>query len=280
MSHNQIKRLRELEAHRRLDTLILAHNQISSVIGLADLTRLQKLDLRYNSLSSMHGIGSLPALRELLLDGNSIERITGLEELPSLSTLSLNKNRLQNLDGVEAAQRLVTLNVADNEIDDIYAVEPAMALAFIANLDVRGNALCMRLRHLHLRIIHRLPGLTCLNGESVSSEMKVNAANLHGADLASRRRIFHRVLPDQMFTDPAVLVDPTEDAHRSSEAALDRLAQRLANEALEAGAQDSVATHATALGTSVFRSNQNSPQQSRSGSMADVGSRYASPASN
>lgn len=265
LSHNEIKRLRELEAHKRLVTLILAHNQISSVIGLSHLTRLQTLDLRHNSLSSMYGIGPLPALRELLLDGNSIDRISGLHELPALNTLSLRGNRLQSLDGIQDAQRLVCLDVADNAIDDIYALEPGMALPFIAELQVLGNPLCMHLRHVDLRIIHRLPGLTKLNGVAMTAETKVNAANLHGADMASRRRIFHRVLPDQMFTDPTVLIDPVQDARRSSEAMLDRLAARLASEALEEGSRDTLATHGAAMGAAVFRSNHNSPQASRAG---------------
>ena len=263
LSHNQIKRLRELETHKRLVTLILAHNQIPSVIGLSHLTRLQKLDLRCNSLTSMFGIGKLPALRELLLDGNSIDRISGLDELPALNVLSMRDNGLQNIDGIQDAQRLVSLDISGNQVDDIYALEPAMSLPFLAELSMTDNPLCVRLRHLDLRIIHRLPGLGKLNGVDVTAETKVNAANLHGADVAARRSIFHRVLPDQMFTDPTILIDPAEDARRSSEATIDRLAQRLSSEALEDGARDAAATQSAAMGSAVFRSsNTNSPSSS------------------
>jgi dynein assembly factor 1 len=228
-------------------------------MGLSHLTRLQKLDLSHNALTSMRGLGGLPRLRTLLLNDNCIDRITGIEQLPSLVTLNVSGNKLDSLDGVQCAHKMVDLDVSNNYIGDIYSLEPAVALPFLACLVVKGNPLCLRLRHLRLRIVHRLPGLTSLDGEAVTAEVKVNAANLHGADLVSRRRIFHRVLPDQMFTDPAALIDAAEDAHRSSEAVLDRLSQRLAADAIEAGTREAHTTHTSAMGASVFRTTPSSP---------------------
>jgi hypothetical protein len=76
--------------------------------------------------------------------------------------------------------------LARNEVASLDDVAALAHLCSLETLDLAGNPV-QNQEHYRLRLLHTLPSLAELDARPIQAEERVDAANLHGADAASRR---------------------------------------------------------------------------------------------
>ncbi|WIA19886.1 hypothetical protein OEZ85_005786 [Tetradesmus obliquus] len=181
LSYNQIRYIRDLSEFRRLSRLVLDGNQIEHIgSGLRQLHCLQHLSLSGNKLSSCQGLEGLTSLRELALDGNRLTSLAPLAALSGLEVLLAAHNHLSSCEGVQGLVSLRRLDVSGNALRRLEALRPACGLQLLGELDLAANPL-EAAQNVRLHTVYLLPQVSLLNGSAVSSEEKVDAANMAGA---------------------------------------------------------------------------------------------------
>lgn len=94
---NRLRSLRGLEALRSLRVLSAASNQLQDTAGAGSATRLTSLDLRSNGLRGCEELGSMVALRSVDLSSNQLSQLPSLAALTALRTLDLAANAVPSI---------------------------------------------------------------------------------------------------------------------------------------------------------------------------------------
>lgn len=189
-----------VDAHLRLETLLLDHNKLRSLRGVEVLEHLAHFSVSSNQLQDTAGAGALIRVRTLDLSKNTLTTCDELGEMVALQTCHLQKNRLTRLPSLAKLQALSDLDLSSNNLPDLEALTSAIGSAKsrllqvspLATLDVRGNPLLDGRDDVRLELLHQLPNLSSLCGEPAQPHERVFAHNLHGADserLADIRRV-------------------------------------------------------------------------------------------
>lgn len=181
VSFNNIQTLPENFNCTYLTKLNVAHNRVSKIRGLKQLTFLAELDLSHNCLAETTGVGAVAAnVSSLSLAHNSISKIgPKFMQFGMLRTLDLSHNRIGDLYNLSHCSVLRSLNLRDNFLSGVRQAEYLAKLSALESLTVEGNALASQTDCFY-RIIFRLENLTELNGEEISAEDRVKAANTYG----------------------------------------------------------------------------------------------------
>eukprot|EP01138_Halocafeteria_seosinensis_P005160 gb/GECG01005275.1/.p1 GENE.gb/GECG01005275.1/~~gb/GECG01005275.1/.p1 ORF type:complete len:489 (+),score=83.67 gb/GECG01005275.1/:1-1467(+) len=224
LSNNNISELNDISQHASLQILKLSGNQISRIHDLSSLSFLRHLDLSNNSLSSVEELVTADRLVSLDISGNEICTLEPLKRLQYLERLDAANNLLTHLEGLQGCKLLYELVCSQNKIETVYDIEPLVQLSLLSHVDTRDNPfhdddLC------RLRTLYRLPLLATLDGQTVEDEERVRAKNLHGYDAPIRKSNFHKYLPQEMFTDISVQIDPHEEEHIGEEKRKERLSE-------------------------------------------------------
>ena len=209
---NRLRSLRGVGAATRLRTFSVARNALQDTAGLEQLTELRALDLSANKLCQCDELRHLTSLRTLQLEGNRIAALPDLAGCLGLHTLSLASNALASLKALAEAITGSTLKASmdtdgDGFIDSIelatwMATEGATKNRSLRTLSLRPNPLLDGLPDARLRVLHALPTLASLDGEASTPEEVVAARGLHGDDATQLRAIRARFFPDLGNTPP------------------------------------------------------------------------------
>jgi hypothetical protein len=216
----------DMSWHTLLTRLDLSGNllvNLGDVVGA--LPNLRELVLAFNRVTCLgsHDVLASSQLESLNLDDNGVEDISALSALSNLRSLSVRRNAIASLRGFESAL-LCELWLADNAIQSAVDIAPLDRCGSLMRLELCGNPLSVTAlngvdavaldgqgsispsddRSSNLiaadsaanaagsfyrqRVVHRVPHLIELDGVQVSVDDRVNAANFHGADLASRKQ--------------------------------------------------------------------------------------------
>lgn len=203
-SNNQIPAMPSSFSCTCLTHLDLAGNQISKITGLSQLSFLSHLDLSNNQISSTKGLSCLAgSLSTLSLANNKISRI-GSEFMTFgvLRHLDLEGNRISDLYNLSHCSFLRELNVADNFICGMRQMEYLVKLTALETLTLLGNAIVRKTDYFP-RVVFRLENLQVLDGEEISPEDRVKAANVYGGvELQHRQEVHERHTPHIPFENP------------------------------------------------------------------------------
>ncbi|KAJ8608714.1 hypothetical protein CTAYLR_009653, partial [Chrysophaeum taylorii] len=224
-SRNKIAKIRDLSAHAHLRELKLDGNHIDRITGLSALPCLRALSLCSNQIAQLDGLDGLPLL-ELRLDDNKLRFLENLDTLKLLRRLTVSHNYIDTLDGLQLCAHLGALDVSYNNIDYVREVEFLADLPLFSELHLCGNK-CADLDFYRRRVIVCLQRLTLLDASEISSEEKVEAINLHGAEdsdlplrVATHEKHFGDSEPWADYLPPFVEPEPSPFCER-------RLAARL-----------------------------------------------------
>lgn len=209
VSNNMISNVEGLASYRHLEEVHLGDNRIEDVQAetMQALPILKTLTLRRNKLRSLHGVRSASTLKHLDVSENALAKINDLRGLTTLTYLDISGNGLLTLGTMEELPLLGTLLMGDNCISSLNGLLPIQKLTYLRRLAVKGNTL-MQAHKARLHILYLLPSLTLLDGSEVRIEDKVEAANLHGADIEGLRSIRAKFFPNR--ADEAQLLAPDE----------------------------------------------------------------------
>lgn len=196
-----------LPCHANLRVLRLDGNQLRSLQGVSALAELQELHVADNRVAELPPRTlSDTALRVIDLRGNAMRTCDGLDEAPQLTTVLLARNPVTSLRALRGLAMLVSLDLSDTAVRDWAELRHLRRLALLSRLDLRGTPL-MGEQGARERVLVRLPQLSELNGEAVTSEDRVAAANAHGADVAARRATLAKHVPEAKWEDHAPPMD-------------------------------------------------------------------------
>lgn len=266
LSGNELKRLRELQAHAHLRALRLAENGLTELWGLGSLRRIRHLDLQGNQLSDLRGLAGLTSLRTLIVARNRLTSFAGLPHLPRLTCIDAAENKVSSMAGLShAAPALQSLNLRENDIQSVYELDALASLVHLGSLDISANALDDGTAVLRLRVLWRLPHLARLDGTPCTPTEKVAAQSLHGQEVQFRQRAFNQILPDQMFTDVAATryIDPALEQATGQHLREDRLCEAITAMTIEDAQQDISYEHGSAAGAGPARASSASPTERR-----------------
>lgn len=112
---------------------------------------------------------------------NQISSLTALEPLSRLESLNAANNAIRSLAGCQGLALLHQLDVTDNRLGTLESLAPLRATTALHTLYVAGNDF-LRAMDAKLHLLHLLPKLTYLDGDTIDAKDKVHAANLHDAD--------------------------------------------------------------------------------------------------
>ena len=181
VSFNGIEALPENFNCTYLTHLDVSHNRVAKIRGLKQLTFLAELDLSYNCLTATTGVGAVAAnVSSLSLAHNSISKIgPKFMQFGVLRSLDLSHNRICDLYNLSHCSVLRSLNLRQNFLSGVRQTEYLAKLNSLESLMIEDNALATQTDGFY-RIIFRLENLTELNGEEISPEDRVKAANTYG----------------------------------------------------------------------------------------------------
>ena len=138
-----------VDAHLRLETLLLDHNKLRSLRGVEVLEHLAHFSVSSNQLQDTAGAGALIRVRTLDLSKNTLTTCHELGEMVALQSCHLQKNRLTRLPSLAKLKALSDLDLSSNNLPDLEALTSAIGgaksrllqVSPLATLDVRGNPL-------------------------------------------------------------------------------------------------------------------------------------------
>jgi len=198
---NQVKKIPGLVKCRYLRELLLDHNQVKQISGLDDHYFLRNLSQRNNCLDRTAGIVG-KNIRHLRLDNNNIDTLgPAFKTLPQLENLTLDNNKISSLENLSHCLSLRFLSIQNSHLVGIRQLEFLVALSFLEEVRLDGNDVCDSMDY-RARAVYRLNRLTTLDGETVSSEEKVKAENVYGADISGRRTVHMELVPQIPFVNP------------------------------------------------------------------------------
>eukprot|EP00750_Incisomonas_marina_P020665 INCI4068.3.p1 GENE.INCI4068.3~~INCI4068.3.p1 ORF type:complete len:669 (-),score=142.33 INCI4068.3:110-2116(-) len=216
VSFNGIEALPENFNCTYLTHLDVSHNRVAKIRGLKQLTFLAELDLSYNCLTATTGVGAVAAnVSSLSLAHNSISKIgPKFMQFGVLRSLDLSHNRICDLYNLSHCSVLRSLNLRQNFLSGVRQTEYLAKLNSLESLMIEDNALATQTDGFY-RIIFRLENLTELNGEEISPEDRVKAANTYGGlELDHRRAVHARHVPDIPFENPFRVWEAQRDPPR------------------------------------------------------------------
>ena len=210
VSNNMISDVCGLSSFRHLEEVHLDDNRIENVNAetMQALPILKTLTLRRNKLRSLNGVRGASTLKHLDVSENALTKINELRGLTALTHLDISGNGLLTLGSMDELPLLGTLLMGDNCVSSLNGLLPLQKLTYLRRLAVKGNTLTQAYKA-RLHILYLLPSLTLLDDAEVRIEDKVEAANLHGADLEGLRSIRAKFFPNRA-DDEAHLLAPDE----------------------------------------------------------------------
>ena len=187
VSHNRIRVIGDISWHRRLISLDLSHNKIKKIRGIQALPVLRSLDLSSNKISTLRG---LPALLERLsIDNNCIRSLDHASSLQHLRYISAKGNCINTVEGLKGSRVLADLLLDGNIITLPEDARHISALP-LQRVSFAANPMCS-VDLYRYRVVQYLQSLQELDGQTVTSEFKVKARNVHGADSENRHITFY-----------------------------------------------------------------------------------------
>lgn len=236
LSGNRIENV-EAETFTRLPILkklCLGRNRLRSLHGLKGMQALRHLDISSNSFRDVSELRQLHMLTHLDISDNGLLTLgatTGSSHTQSAGVLhggvsggvhgsnsaggtNGGKSNSATTKGhiTEELPLLGTLLMARNNVSSLNGLLPLQRLPYLHTLAVEGNTLTQAHKS-RSHVLYLLPSLTHLDGTEVRIEEKVEAANLHGADLEGLRSIRSKFFPEH--DDDALLQAPDEHTLRS-----------------------------------------------------------------
>lgn len=139
------------------------------------LSDLKEIALHQQDIEKIEVIGdSCRQLEILYLCNNYIGKIEGLFHLKNLQYLNLAVNNITLIEGLEGCEMLKRLDLTLNFVADMTCVENLRANAFLETLFLTGNP-CTKTPGYRAFVIHALPHLTDLDGDSIRRSEKITA---------------------------------------------------------------------------------------------------------
>ena len=202
-----------VEAHTRLEELLLDENQLRSLRGLSAIPYLRTLTASANQLIDTAGTEQLTSLTTLDLSANQLENCVELSSLIKLRTLKLNGNQITTMPSLSKLSHLESIDLTDNGLPSLEDLAKAIGggsseklhISPIRTLTILGNPLIDETNRPDWRyeLIHLLPNLAALNHEEVTPEDKVNSHNMAGDDETKLRAIRREYFSDAPNTNEA-----------------------------------------------------------------------------
>jgi len=199
LCHNSIASLRPLAGFRNLQELWLDNNQLTRLSGLEGMVTLRVLSACSNQLETLEGLQGLP-LHELYVNHNRLTTLEPIHSLQALRVLQARANQLRHLRGCEGLTMLGSVDVSDNDIHSLEELKPCQGLRLLQALNIEGNRM-QTISNARLNVLNILPGLLSLGPQTVSSNEKVYAANMHGDDFYATRAIRQTHFPEGELDD-------------------------------------------------------------------------------
>ncbi|QDZ17520.1 leucine-rich repeat domain-containing protein [Chloropicon primus] len=220
-SLNRITQIKtDLECYKCLKVVNLDNNGLTSLEGLQVLIKLQILSASGNALSSCSGINKLNQLRVLDVSNNNIEKVTELKDLCSLEILNLSQNKVTSLDSADQLESLTLLDISDNHICILEDFCLLSKLSKLREIKMKGNPCCLAMNS-RLHVVKILTQLAILNGEKICVQEKVEAQNLHGADIDDLEAIRRKYFPNGELDDGGNANPPVSAQLKAFEGILD-----------------------------------------------------------
>ena len=220
-SLNSIRAIKtNLESFQCLKVLNLDNNGLTSLDGLQALSKLQILSASGNALQSCSGINQLSQLRVLDVSKNDIEYLTELKDLRSLEILKLAENKVTSLESTEHLESLTLLDISDNHICILEDFCLLAELTKLREIKMEGNPCCLAMNS-RLHVVKILTQLSILDKAKVSGEEKVEAQNLHGADIEALEAIRTKYFPNGELDDGGNANPPVSAQLKAFEGILD-----------------------------------------------------------
>ena len=180
---NSIREIKTpLVSYQCLKVLNLDQNGLTSLEGLGALAKLQVLTASGNNLGSCGGLDSLSQLRVLDLSNNKIAGVAELSGLANLEILRLAQNVVESLTSADRLESLTVLDISDNKLRALEDFCSLSALHRLRDLRMEGNPCCLAM-HSRLHVVKILTQLSVLDSAAVAAAEKIEAQNLHGADI-------------------------------------------------------------------------------------------------
>jgi len=195
LSHNNIEKIRNLDALKYLKTLDLSFNKISVVEGLDLNKNLTLVNLENNKINSLENFpATLVKLSTLILNANEISSCKGLEKCPALKSLQLKSNHIRTVNEVNYLKQLGLLH----NLSFYWKNEKVHMFYPDNDTDGQKNSNdILKKENYRLRIIHRLPQLQTLDDWLITAEEIRDAQNLQctGGELQYRKENLNRNFP-------------------------------------------------------------------------------------
>eukprot|EP00941_MAST-03F_sp_MAST-3F-sp1_P004725 g4725.t1 len=205
MSKNNLSKLPEKSLRCKfLTTLNVSGNSIEFICGLDGLRFLRSLDVSSNLLTSTDGIGEGEATRltTLNVSGNRLTTFgKTMRNLPLLVTLHAEDNNIWNLENLSDSTALRKLFLNRNRVFGVRQTEFLANLAFLEEVQFVGSPIA-NLVDYRCRVVNRLQSLLKLDNLEILSSERVDALNVYGADVDSRRSVHFENVPEVPFSSP------------------------------------------------------------------------------
>ena len=148
--------------------------------ALNTLEYVNNLSLSTNDIEEI-ALPKLQYLKILSLARNKIRRISSLDQIGnSLEQLWLSYNLIEELDGLQPCIKLEFLSISNNKINSWDEVDKLAQLSKLTKLLLFGNP-CYQERskdEMAPHVIKKLPGISELDGKSVSAAVRKAAEDL------------------------------------------------------------------------------------------------------
>lgn len=139
------------------------------------LTDLKEIAIHQQEIEKIEVIGDCCRQLEILyLCNNYISKIENLFHCKNLQYINLAVNSITEICGLEGCEMLQRLDLTLNFIADMTCVENLRANAFLQTLHLTGNP-CTKTQGYRAFVVHTLPHLTDLDGESVVKSERIVA---------------------------------------------------------------------------------------------------------
>ena len=220
-SSNGIREIKtDLGSFQCLKVLNIDNNGLTSLEGLQALSKLQILSASGNALDSCSGINQLAQLRVLDVSKNNIQYLTELKELSSLEILNVSENKVTSLESTDALESLTLLDISNNHICILEDFCLLSELTRLREMKMEGNPCCLAM-NARLHVVKILTQLSILDNSKVSVQEKVEAQNLHGADIEALESIRNKYFPNGELDDGGNANPPVSAQLKAFEGILD-----------------------------------------------------------
>lgn len=218
---NSIREIKTpLVSYQCLKVLNLDQNGLTSLEGLGALAKLQVLTASGNNLGSCGGLDSLSQLRVLDLSNNKIAGVAELSGLANLEILRLAQNVVESLTSADRLESLTVLDISDNKLRALEDFCSLSALHRLRDLRMEGNPCCLAM-HSRLHVVKILTQLSVLDSAAVAAAEKIEAQNLHGADIDDLAAIRAEHFPSGELDDGGNAAPPVSAQLKAFEGILD-----------------------------------------------------------